>query len=94
MAGPDAAQYEIDTSLYSLRTGTDPRIAEARQMLEAMDGGMELLLSLVSFDPSTRATPLDAINSNFFAPLREEDGMDMYGPSDQIKSFMAMGYAI
>ena len=93
LAGPDAAQYEIDTSLFSLRTGTDPRIAEARQKLEAMDGGMELLLSLVSFDPSTRATPLDAINSNFFAPLREEDGMDMYGPSDQIKSFMAMGYA-
>jgi serine/threonine protein kinase len=93
LAGPDAAQYEIDTSLFSLRTGTDPRIAEARQKLEAMDGGMELLLSLVSFDPSTRATPLDAINSNFFAPLREEDGTDMYGPSDQIKSFMAMGYA-
>ena len=92
-AGPDASQYEIDTSLYSLRTGTDPRIAEARQKLEAMDGGMELLLSLVSFDPSTRATPLDAINSIFFGALREEEGMDMYSPSDGIKSFMAMGYA-
>ena len=92
-AGPDASQYEIDTSLYSLRTGTDSRIADARQKLEAMDGGMELLLSLVSFDPTTRATPLDAINSAFFGALREEDGMDMYGPSDEIKSFMAMGYA-
>jgi len=92
-AGPDASQYEIDTSLYSLHTGTDPRIAEARKKLEAMDGGMELLLSLVSFDPSTRATPLDAINSNFFVPLREEDGMCMHGPSDTIKSYMAMGYA-
>ena len=47
---------------------------------------MELLLSLVSFDPKTRATPLDVINSRFMGDLIEEDGI-FYGEDDIVKSY-------
>jgi serine/threonine protein kinase len=36
-----------------------------------MDGGMDLLLSLVRFNPQNRASALDVLNSTFMAPLRE-----------------------
>ena len=36
-----------------------------------MDGGMDLLLSLVRFDAQQRASALNVLNSTFMAPLRE-----------------------
>ena len=36
-----------------------------------MDGGMDLLMSLVKFDPQYRASALNVLNSDFMAPLRE-----------------------
>ncbi len=36
-----------------------------------MDGGMDLLMSLVRFDPQYRKSALDVLNSDFMAPLRE-----------------------
>ena len=49
---------------------------------------MELLLSLVSFDPKTRATPLDVINSRFMAELIEDESV-FYYEHDMVKSFTA-----
>ena len=53
-----------------------------------MDGAMELLLSLVSFDPKARATPLDVINSNFMAELIEDERA-VYKGGDIVKSYTA-----
>jgi hypothetical protein len=47
---------------------------------------MELLLSLVSCDPKTRATPLDVINSRFMADLIENDD-SYYCKDDIVKSY-------
>jgi len=52
-----------------------------------MDGAMELLLSLVTFDPEARATPLDVLNSTFMNSLREES-IPSY-KNDIVHSFMA-----
>ena len=49
---------------------------------------MELLLSLVSFDPNTRATPLDVINSSLMAELIEDDSI-LYPEDDIVKSYTA-----
>ena len=49
---------------------------------------MELLLSLVSFDPNTRATPLDVINSRLMAELIEDDSI-LYPEDDIVKSYTA-----
>lgn len=49
---------------------------------------MELLLSLVSFDPKIRATPLDVINSKFMSDLIE-DGNVSYDGDDIVKSYTA-----
>ena len=49
---------------------------------------MELLLSLVSFDPETRATLLDVINSSFMTALMEgDDAVDC--ENDFVKSYTA-----
>jgi hypothetical protein len=53
-----------------------------------MPGGIELLMSLVSFDPVSRATFLDVLNSPFMEPLRE-DGRVSYSPFDDVRSFTA-----
>lgn len=49
-------------------------------MLKKMAGGVELLLSLIEFNPDRRATALDVLNSEFMKPLRsnkaEADEMD------------------
>lgn len=52
-----------------------------------MEGGMELLMSLVHFDPQRRATPLDVLNSLFMTPLRETPGQAASG--ENVLSFMS-----
>lgn len=49
---------------------------------------MELLLSLVSFDPKTRATPLDVINSRFMSALIEDNSV-VHHEGDIVKSYTA-----
>ena len=57
---------------------------------QEMDGAMDLLLSLVCFDPSKRATPLDVINSRFMAALVETaDDANTYDNNDIVKSYMS-----
>jgi len=82
------AVFTLDQERFSLSEGSDERIANARSRLEGMDGAMELLLSLVSFDPNKRATPLDVINSRFMAALIEDDAV-IDCESDIIKSYTA-----
>ena len=50
---------------------------------------MGMLQSLVSFDPSERATPLDVISSRFMASLIEDDDAE-YTNRDVVKSFTSI----
>jgi len=68
----DANRYQKDCRKYSLQAGSNRYIARARQSLQSMPGGMELLLHLCHFDPAQRATACQALNSPFFFNLREE----------------------
>ena len=91
--GADFKQFEEDQKKYSLRHGTNSFISRAREGLEQVSGGLELLFSLVDFDPEKRATVCDVLNSQFMIPLREDsatmrtttDG----NPSNHAISFMA-----
>lgn len=85
---PDVDAFNKDRKKFSLADGSDTRIAAARRRLLGMDGAMELLLSLVSFDPNTRATPLDVINSRFMTDLIEDDSA-FYCEDDIVKSYTA-----
>jgi hypothetical protein len=82
----DVAQYARDCRKYSIDHGTNTHIARARESLKSMDGGIDLLKSLVSFDPDSRFTALDAMNSVFMEPLREQSGQ-LYGPEDDIRTY-------
>ncbi len=57
-------------------------------ILKELDGAMELLLSLVSFDPKKRAKPMDVINSKLMAELIEDVNV-MYCEDDIVKSYTA-----
>lgn len=55
-----------------------------------MDGGLELLMSLVSFDPLSRVSALDVLNSTFMEPLRESPTeWPEYCADDEVYSYMA-----
>lgn len=86
--GVEANQYAKDRREYSLSHGNNIYIARCRQQLEAMHGGMELLMSLVSFDPDQRASALDVLNSEFMAPLIETADTT-YQKNDIVHDFMA-----
>lgn len=49
---------------------------------------MDLLYSLVCFDPKKRATPLDVINSRFMTGLIETKD-SRYDDRDIVKSYMS-----
>ncbi len=56
--------------------------------LQKLDGAVELLLALVSFNPKTRATPFDVLNSRLMAdPI--ETGTSYYCKNDIVKSYTA-----
>jgi serine/threonine protein kinase len=57
--------YETHCNQYSIRTGNNEYIARARHALEAMDGGLDLLLKLCSFNPSLRGTAEDVLIHKF-----------------------------
>jgi serine/threonine protein kinase len=58
-------------------------------LLKAMEGGMEILLKLVCFDPQERATALDVLNSSFMIPLREASGQVSHDENDEVLSYTA-----
>ena len=76
--GLDFAQYKIDCSKFSILNGENEHIARARKSLERINGGMDLLFSLVSFDPNRRSSPLDVMNSTFMKPLRRREEMRIF----------------
>jgi serine/threonine protein kinase len=82
----DIAQYARDCRKFSIDHGTNTHIARAREALESMEGGIDLLKSLVSFDPDNRFTALDAMNSVFMEPLREPSG-HVYAPDDDVRTY-------
>jgi len=67
----DANTFASDRRKFSLSHGSNQYILRARTSLSALDGGMELLQSLVQFNPQDRASALDVLNSSLMAPLRE-----------------------
>ena len=67
----DAKKFTGDCNKFSLSHGSNKYISRARMSLFAMDGGMDLLMSLVHFNPTYRKSALDVLNSEFMAPLRE-----------------------
>jgi serine/threonine protein kinase len=75
---------------YSLMEGTNKFVLRARQRLEVIDGAMELLQDLCSFDPAKRATPLDVLNSRMMSSLIEEPGT-LYNDQQTVLSFMSFG---
>jgi serine/threonine protein kinase len=82
----DAQKFSRDRRKYSIARGSNRFISRARETLSSMDGGMELLLSLVNFNPQARGSALDVLNSRFMAPLREVDGCE-YSEEDEVLSF-------
>ena len=95
-SGSDLAQFKNDQRKYSLRHGDNVFISRAREKLEQVPGGLDLLLSLLDFDPEKRATVRDVLNSQFMIPLRE-DHNDVRNceekPSNHVMSFMAYATA-
>ncbi len=88
--GLDIVQYTTDCSNFSLLHGQNEHIARARKNLERINGGMELLFSLVSFDPNRRASPLDVMNSTFMEPLREAEKKFESLQTDIVYSYMSL----
>jgi serine/threonine protein kinase len=86
--GTDIAQYGRDRNKFSIHYGTNEYIARARNTLDAMPGGMDLLFQLCHFDPSCRATALDVMNSTFMAPLRESAEAS-YDENTTVYSYLA-----
>mmetsp|Transcript_487 Transcript_487/g.769 ORF Transcript_487/g.769 Transcript_487/m.769 type:complete len:1375 (-) Transcript_487:1532-5656(-) len=85
----ESTQFNRDRRKYSLSRGNNKYIARARKSLESLHGGMDLLLSLVSFDPQTRASALDVLNSPFMTPLREEEEESQYSEDDEVLTYNA-----
>ncbi|CAJ1903870.1 unnamed protein product [Cylindrotheca closterium] len=85
----DSTQFSSDRRKYSISRGNNKYIARARKSLESLHGGMDLLLSLVSFDPQTRASALDVLNSPFMTPLREEAEESQYSENDEVFTYNA-----
>jgi serine/threonine protein kinase len=86
-AHSDANKFGRDRRKYSLSHGTNQFISRARCALNSMDGGMDLLLSLVHFNPLRRATALDVLNSAFMKPLRDISTDPHYSESDEVLSY-------
>ena len=56
---------------------------------QLLHGGLDLLHSLVSFDPRSRASALDVLNSPFMTPLREQEGESQYNENDEVLTYNA-----
>jgi serine/threonine protein kinase len=79
-------QFDEDHKKFSLTDGTDEKIAQAREALNALPGGMELVRTLCNFDPSKRGTVKELLQSPFMKDLRESP--------EQTESFDSAGIKI
>lgn len=70
---PDSAKthFDQDRAQYSLEIGSHPMIQRGRGRIEAVPGGMELLMSLVDFNPGKRPTMKSVLLHPFFSSLQE-----------------------
>ena len=82
----DVTQYNRDCKRFSLRHGNNKYIARARNSLNKVNGGLDLLLGLCSFDPKTRATAMNVLNSPFMEGLREAPGT-VYTSGEMVRSY-------
>jgi len=89
----DHVQYEEDCKRFSFLYGDDTRISLARQNLQKMEGGVDILMSLVSFNPQKRASALDVINSTFMKPLQEA-GQSIIQSNDKVYSYSVLSCKI
>jgi len=88
--GSDVSQYHRDCKKFSVRSGNNTHIAKARSELESMEGGLDLLFRLCSFDATKRASAMDVLNSHFMEDLREfTGGESSYGTDDTVYSYTA-----
>jgi len=88
--GKDKKLFDNDSKRFSLFCGNDDRIRDARKALECMEGGVELMKSLTSFDPTKRGTPLGVINSRFMESLREDSEVTAsISKTDIVHSYMS-----
>ena len=60
---------KFDRKKFSLLFGSHELIVTAREKLQQMPGGMDLLLGLLNFNPMERTTALQALNSEFMMSL-------------------------
>jgi len=58
-------------------------------LFQSIDGGLDLLLSLVSLDPQNRASALDVLNSSLMTPLRENDSNMFSSEEDEVFCYNA-----
>ena len=82
----DVTQYSCDCKQFSIRRGNNKYIARARNSLHKVNGGLDLLLRLCSFDPTTRATAMDVLQSPFMEGLRETPGT-AYTSGETVRSY-------
>lgn len=87
----DANRFGRDRRKFSLLLGNNKYISRAREALNSMDGGMDLLLSLVNFNPIRRASALDVLNSTFMMSLRENvnESESVYSEDDEVLSYIS-----
>lgn len=88
----DVAQYNRDCKRYSIRSGANEYIARAREALESVDGGLELLFALCNFDPMRRATAMTVLNSKFLEDLREDPNDTPCYQGVRVQSYMSFYY--
>ena len=81
-------QFWQDHSAFSLSHGTHPLVARGRERLSAVPGALPLLRSLLHYLPEKRPTMFQALSSDVFACLREEEGEDEEG-REEGESFLA-----
>lgn len=86
-AGTDITQYNRDCKKYSIRAGNNKYIARARHALSSINGGLDLLQRLCAFDPKSRATAMEVLNSTFMEDFREAPGAAATYDSTTVHSF-------
>lgn len=81
---PDSAKtrFNQDRAEYSLEYGSHSMIQRGRARIEAVPGGMELLLSLVDFNPRKRPTMKSVLLHPFFASLQGKQPQHQRRPAD------------
>ena len=81
-------QFLRDQRKYSLSHGNNRYIARARDRMASVDGAIELMRSLVTFEPEKRATAIEVMNSKMMEKFRE-DSNTSYDTNDNVVSYMA-----